>query len=189
MGSWHKSFRINDGEGRTVTWADALIIFIWLASAAFGFWRGFVKEAIALASWLAAIWLAWRLGALVAPALGDWTAAPELRIWAARLIILVVILLAGGLFAWFARAVIRHSGLSSTDRSLGAVFGIARGLLIIGLGAIGIELLGLEGDSWWRDAKLRPLSDQIAEGIRYYAELGGQFIDDQAFARSAQRVG
>ena len=53
-----------------MTWADYLIIFICLASAAFGFWRGFAKEAVALASWLAAIWLAWRFGALVEPMLG-----------------------------------------------------------------------------------------------------------------------
>jgi membrane protein required for colicin V production len=175
--------------GRAVTWADYLIIFICFASAAFGFWRGFAKEALALASWLAAIWLAWRIGSLIEPMLGEWTAAPELRIWAARAIILVVVLVAGGLIAWFARALVRHTGLSSTDRSLGALFGLARGLLIVGLGAIGIELLGLDADSWWQDAKLRPLSDQIAEGIRYYAELGGQFLDEQAFARSAEPLG
>jgi membrane protein required for colicin V production len=172
-----------------VTWADYLIIAIWLASGAFGYWRGFTKEAIALASWLAAIWLAWRLGGVFEPVLGEWTAAPELRIWAARVIILVVVLAAGGLTAWFARALIRSTGLSSTDRSLGAVFGVARGLLIVGLGAIGIELLGVDGDSWWQDARLRPLSDQIAEGIRYYAELGGDLLADQGFARSAQRLG
>jgi membrane protein required for colicin V production len=172
-----------------VSWADYLIIAIWLASAAIGYWRGFTKEAIALASWLAAIWLAWRLGSVVEPMLGEWTAAPELRIWAARVVILVVVLVAGGLIAWFARTLIRHTGLSSTDRSLGAVFGVARGLLIVGLGAIGIQLLGLEGDSWWQDAKLRPLSDQIAEGIRYYAELGGDLLADRAFARSAQSFG
>jgi membrane protein required for colicin V production len=172
-----------------VTWADLLIIAICLASGAFGFWRGFTKEAVALAAWLAAIWLAWRLGSIIAPMLGEWTAAPELRVWTARVIILVVVLAAGGVIAWFARTVIRGTGLSSTDRSLGAVFGVARGLLIVGLGAIAIELLGLAQDSWWRDAKLRPLSDQIAEGIRYYAELGGELLADQAFAGSVQRLG
>jgi membrane protein required for colicin V production len=172
-----------------VTWADYLIIFVCVASAAFGFWRGFAKEALALASWLAAIWLAWRIGGLVEPMLGEWTAAPELRIWAARAIILVIVLVAGGLVAWFVRALIRHTGLSSTDRSLGALFGFARGLLIVGLGAIGIELLGLDADSWWQDAKLRPVSNQIAEGIRYYAELGGRMLDEQAFARSAGNLG
>ena len=172
-----------------MTWADYLIIATCLASAGFGFWRGFTKEAVALVAWLAAIWLAWRLGVVVEPMLGEWTAAPELRIWAARVIILVLVLAVGGLIAWFARAVIRSSGLSSTDRALGALFGLARGVLIVGLGAIAIELLGLDGDSWWRDAKLRPLSNQIAEGIRYYAELGGELLADQAFAGSAQRLG
>jgi membrane protein required for colicin V production len=183
MDSSRKSFPPSKDAGGSVTWADYLIIFIWLASGAFGFWRGFAKEAIALTSWLAAIWLAWRFGGLVEPLLGEWTAAPELRIWAARGIILVAILVIGGLIAWFVRALIRHTGLSSTDRALGGLFGVARGLLIVGLGAIAIELLGLDQDVWWRDAKLQPLSDQIAEGIRYYAELGGRILEEQALAQ------
>jgi len=172
-----------------VTWADYLIVFVCLASGAFGFWRGFAKEALALASWLAAIWLAWRFATLVEPMLGEWTAAPELRIWAARLVILVVVLVLGGLIAWFARAVVRSTGLSSTDRALGGVFGIARGVLIVGLAAIALNLAGLDQDTWWQNARLRPLSDQVAEGIRHYAELGGRILEEQAFAQSSQLLG
>jgi membrane protein required for colicin V production len=172
-----------------VTWADYSIVFICLASAAFGFWRGFAKEALALASWLAAIWLAWRFAVFVEPMLGEWTAAPELRIWAARLIVLVVVLVIGGLIAWFARALIRSTGLSSTDRALGGLFGVARGLLIVGLVAIALQLAGLDQDAWWQDAKLRAFSNQIAEGIRYYAELGGRILEEQGLAQSSQLLG
>ena len=169
-----------------MTWADYLIVFVCLASGAFGFWRGFAKEALALASWLAAIWLAWRFGAIVEPMLGEWTAAPELRIWAARAIVLVVVLTIGGLIAWFVRALIRSTGLSSTDRALGGMFGVARGVLIVGLGAIVLDLSGLAQETWWQDAKLKPLSDQVASGIRYYAELGGKILEEQALAQSLQ---
>jgi membrane protein required for colicin V production len=119
--------------------------------------------------------------------LGEWTVAPELRIWAAGIIVFVVVLVVGGLVAWLARSLIRRTGLNSTDRALGALFGVARGLLIVGLAAIAIEFAGLAGESWWSDAKLRPFSEQVAEGIRYYAELGGQFIETQA--RSGQLFG
>jgi membrane protein required for colicin V production len=172
-----------------VTWADYLIIFICVASGAFGFWRGFAKEALALASWLAAIWLAWRFTWIVEPMLGEWTAAPELRIWAARAIIFVVVLVIGGLVAWFVRALVQHTGLSSTDRALGGAFGVARGLLIVGLGAIGLQLAGLDQDAWWQGAKLKAFSDQIAEGIRYYAELGGRILEEHELARLTQPLG
>jgi len=165
-----------------VTWVDFLIIFICIASAGFGFWRGFAKEALALASWLAAIWLAWRFTWLVEPMLGDWVATPELKVWAARAIVFIVVLALGGLLAWLVRALVRHTGLSSTDRTLGGLFGLARGVLLVGLLAIGVQLAGMDQDPWWQGAKLRAFSDRVAAGIRYYAELGSQMLEEQGLA-------
>ena len=162
-----------------MTWIDYAIIAMCVASAAFGFWRGFVKEAIAIATWLLAILLAWQAAWMVEPRLGDWTAAPELRIWVARAIIFVAILVLGGLLAWLLRAVISKTGLKSTDRSLGAIFGVVRGVLLVGLLAIVIDLAEMQSEPWWADATLRPLSEQIAEGIIYYAGLGRQYLNGQ----------
>jgi membrane protein required for colicin V production len=165
-----------------MSWVDFLIIFICLASGAFGFWRGFAKEALSLVAWLAAIWLAWRFSWVIEPLLGDWVVAPELKIWAARAIVFILVISFGGFVAWSVRALVRHSGLSGTDRTLGGLFGVARGVLIVGLIAIGLQLAGLDQDPWWREARLRPLSDRIAAGIRYYAELGSRYIEDQGLA-------
>lgn len=162
-----------------MSWADLFIVLICVASAVFGVWRGFAKEALSLVTWLAAIWLAWRFTWLIEPMLGEWVAAPELKIWAARVVIFVIVLVAGGLIAWFVRELIRHTGLSSTDRTLGGLFGLARGALIIGLVAMGVQLLGVDGDPWWQESRLRPYCDRIAEGIRYYAELGSQYLEEQ----------
>lgn len=160
-----------------MTWIDYAIIAIGVASAAFGFWRGFVKEAISLIAWLVAIMLAWQAAWMIEDRLGEWSAAPELRIWAARAIILVAVLVVGGLISWLMRALIRKTGLSSTDRSLGAFFGLARGALLVGLLAIVIDLTELESESWWADARLRSFSEQVAEGIIYYAGLGRRYLE------------
>jgi len=160
-----------------VSWIDYVVVAIGVASAAFGFWRGFVKEAIALMTWLVAIVLAWQAAWLVEDRLGEWTAAPELRVWAARAIIFIAVLIVGGLLSWLMRALIRKSGLSGTDRSLGALFGLARGVLLVGLVAIVIDLADLETESWWGEARLRPFCEQVAEGIIYYAALGRQYLD------------
>lgn len=161
-----------------MSWIDYVVLAIGVASAAFGFWRGFVKEAIALMTWLVAIVLAWQAAWLVEDRLGEWTAAPELRIWAARAIIFVAVLIVGGLLSWLMRALIRKSGLSGTDRSLGAIFGLARGVLLVGLVAIVIDLADLETETWWSEARLRPFCEQVAEGIIYYAGLGRQYLDN-----------
>jgi membrane protein required for colicin V production len=162
-----------------VSSADYAIILICLASAAFGFWRGFAKEALSLATWLVAIWLSWRFAWVIEPLLGSWTVAPELQAWIARGVILVLVLVLGGLIAWFVRELVRRTGLSGTDRLLGCLFGLGRGGLIVGLGVIALQISGLDQDGWWQRARLRPLSDRIAAGIRYYAELGNRYLREQ----------
>jgi len=165
-----------------MNWADYAIIAICVASGAFGYWRGFVKEAIALVTWLLAIFLAWQGSWMVEGHLGEWTAAPELRIWAARALIFIAVLVVGGLLAWMLRALIRSTGLSGTDRSLGALFGLGRGVLLVGLVSIVVGLFDLTTESWWVDARLRRFSDQVAEGILYYAGLGGRYLSDGSAA-------
>lgn len=162
-----------------MSWADVAIIVICLMSTAYGLWRGFAKEALSLATWLAAIFLAWQFTWLVEPFLGTWVAQPELRVWAARAVIFVVVLVAGGLVGWIVRELIRHTGLGGMDRTLGGLFGLARGALIVGLVAIGMQLTGLDRNPWWQQARLRPYSDRIAAGIRYYGSLGSTYIRDK----------
>lgn len=162
-----------------MNWVDLLALFVVAASAAFGAWRGLIKEAVSVATWLAAIWFAWRFAFVVEPMLGEWSSAPELRIWAARAITFVIVMVIGGLIAWLARSLVRHTGLSGTDRLLGGAFGVFRGILIIGLLVIGLQSSGLDQDPWWQQAWLRPYGERIAAGIRYYAELGGRYLESQ----------
>lgn len=162
-----------------MNWVDFLIIFVCVASAGFGLWRGFAKEALSVATWLAAIWLAWRFSWTVEPYLGEWLSAPELRIWAARAIVFIVVMLLGGLIAWLIRELVRHTGLSGTDRMLGGLFGLLRGVLIFGLAVIGLQFSGIDADPWWQQAQLKRFGEEVANGIRYYAELGGQYLEEQ----------
>ena len=159
-----------------MSWVDWLIIAACLGSAGFGYWRGFAQEALSVATWLAAIWLAWRFTWIVEPLLGTWVVAPELKIWAARAVIFVLVLIAGGLVAWMVRELIRRSMLGGTDRTLGSLFGLLRGVLVVGLAAVVLELTGLDQDPWWQQAALAPFSEQVAEGIRYYAALGSRYF-------------
>ncbi len=159
-----------------MSWVEWLIVVGCLGSAGFGFWRGFAQEALSVIIWLAAIWLAWRFTWVIEPLLGDWVVAPELKIWAARAVIFLLILIAGGLLAWFVRELLRHSALNGTDRLLGSLFGFVRGVIIVGLVVIGLEYAGLDQDPWWQEAKLSPFSEQVAGGIRYYAALGSRLI-------------
>ena len=75
--------------------ADYLIIAAILISAAIGAARGFLREAISLGAWVVALFVAWHFSDLVEPHLGGLLAGSAVRPWAARVIIVVLLLLLG----------------------------------------------------------------------------------------------
>jgi membrane protein required for colicin V production len=162
-----------------MTPADYVIVFLCVVSAGVGIWRGFAKEALSLLTLLAAIWLAWRFAGVVEPYLGEWAGAPEVKVWAARVVVFVSVLVIGGVIAWLTRTLIRHSGLTGADRLLGAAFGLVRGAVVVGLAVIVLEFTELDQDPWWQQAQLRPYADRVAAAVRYYAELGTRYIQEQ----------
>ena len=162
-----------------MTPADYVILFLCLASALIGVWRGFTAEALSLLTLLVSIWLAWAFAGRVEGMLGSWVgASPEVRIWAARVIVFVLALLVGGLISWLARKLIRHTGLSGLDRLFGAGFGLLRAVVLIGLAVIVMEFLGLQQEPWWQESQLKPYADRAAAAVKYYAELGNRYLQD-----------
>ena len=159
-----------------MSWVDLLIVVVCLGSAGFGYWRGFAQEALSVMTWFAAIWLAWRASWVIEPLLGNWVVAPELQVWAARAVIFLLILVMGGVVVRLVRELIRHAGLTRTDRMLGSLFGLIRGVLIVGLAVLVLEFTGLVQDPWWQEARLSPFSERVAGGIRYYAALGSSYL-------------
>jgi membrane protein required for colicin V production len=162
-----------------MTSVDYVIVFLALMSAAIGIWRGFTTEALSLITLLAAIGLAWMFAGVLAPSLGSWAASPEVRLWSARVIIFVIVLVAGGLVSWLARKLVRHTGLSGLDRTLGAAFGLLRAAVLLGLVVIVLEFTELDQESWWQQARLRPYAERAAAAVKYYAELGTRFLAEQ----------
>jgi membrane protein required for colicin V production len=157
---------------------DYVILFLCVASALVGVWRGFTKEALSMITLLAAIWLAWAFAGQIEPMLGEWAGAPEVRVWAARVIVFVAVLVLGGLISYLARKLVQHTGMSGLDRLLGGFFGLLRAAVLVGLAVIVLEFAGLDQDPWWREARLRPYAEQVAAAVKYYAELGTRYLQD-----------
>ena len=169
-----------------MTPVDYVILFLALVSALVGVWRGFTTEALSLLTLLAAVGLAWTFADTLEPRLGNWVSAVEVRLWTARVIIFVIVLVLGGLVSWLARKLIRHTGLSGLDRTLGAAFGLLRAAVLVGLAVIVMEFAEVDQEPWWQEARLRPYAEQVAEAVKYYAELGSRYLQDQPAAQSAE---
>lgn len=149
---------------------DYVLLAVVLVSAVIGLFRGIFREAMSLAVWVAALWLAGRYAAAIAPYLADFLASAALRIWAARLLLLIGVLLAGSIASWLLAQAIHNSRLGGVDRTFGIVFGLARGLLLAVLAVITLELAGFSDASWWRQSKLIPYAAPVADALREAAK-------------------
>jgi membrane protein required for colicin V production len=80
---------------------------------------------------------------------------------------------------------IKHTGLSGVDRTLGAVFGFLRAAVVLGLAVLVLQFTELDQEPWWQDARLRPYAERAADAVKYYAELGTRYLQEQPAAQSA----
>jgi len=149
-----------------LTGADVLILLVLLGSTLIGLLRGFVREAVSLAFWIVAIWAAWKLGPVVEPHLGGLLADPKVAPWIGRLVVLVLVLLIGWVIGMLLSYFTRSVGLGPLDRFIGLLFGIVRGLVLMGLMIIGGELLHMNQEDWWSRSKLVPYGETVGDWLR-----------------------
>ena len=134
---------------------DLIVIGIVALSTIFAFWRGLIRVVMSLVALIAAVLAAIQFSPAVAamlPALGD----PVTRYVAAFALIFIVVALVGALLGWVLSRAIRAIGLGFVDRLLGAVFGVARGVLIVVIAVLLAGLTTLPRQEWWQNALLAP---------------------------------
>lgn len=161
-------------------WVDYLIVGIILISTVVSVLRGFVREALSLATWIVAIWVALRYAEPLSSFLSAYIEPPSVRLGTAFAILFLIVLLLGGLLNSAVSQLVEKSGLSGTDRSLGAFFGLARGLvLVVGLVLVA-GLTPLPSDPWWDQSRLIKYFEGLAIQIRGYMppEVARSFVYD-----------
>jgi membrane protein required for colicin V production len=145
---------------------DYIILAIIVISAVMGLVRGLLREAIAVITWFLAIVLAWSFGSSLEPYLGGVLEGSPLRIWMARVIIFVFVLLLGGAIAVVLGHFVRVSMFSGMDKFLGFVFGVVRGIVIVGAFTIAVQALRMDEDASWQRSKLMPYAISVADALR-----------------------
>lgn len=136
-----------------MNWVDGVLLGTLLLSALVGAWRGLVFEAISLVSWVLALLAARLFGEWVALQLPWPDLPPAVRLGLGFVIVLLVVRLVLKLLALGLRALVQASVLSGADRLLGAVFGLLRGGLLLGLLAFGLMLTPLREQPAWQASR------------------------------------
>lgn len=133
-------------------WVDYFILGVILLSGLLSLWRGFVKEALSLITWIAAPVIAIFFYEDFAPWFERWVSVPSARLALAFGILLVLVLILGGLVNYLVGQLVSKTGLTGTDRALGIVFGIARGVMVVGVLVLLAGLTQVPQDPWWQES-------------------------------------
>jgi membrane protein required for colicin V production len=137
-------------------WVDYAIIAILVVSAGISVLRGFLREAISLLGWVLAFWLALTFGDDVSGLFARYVSQPSIRHALAFFTIIVATLVITAIVMYFVRLVIDKTEITGTDRALGIVFGIARGIVIVAILVLFAGLTALPKDPWWRESTFIP---------------------------------
>ncbi|MCY3816189.1 MAG: CvpA family protein [Gammaproteobacteria bacterium] len=178
-----------------MTLFDWIVLVIFLSAAWLGMKRGFLSAALSLATWVAGVFLAFAFGDIVvATLLSGWPAkievwlannplagaifrgpsvAESVALWAARLGVLVVVLVIGSTLAGLVSRAVENSVLASANRALGVLLGAAKGWLIAG----GLLLLCIHvgPETWVQGSMSLPFLEPVSDALSLLLKaLGGR---------------
>jgi membrane protein required for colicin V production len=137
---------------------DLGIVGIIAVSALISLIRGFVKEAMSLVIWVIAFAVAMNFKEPLAEHLVSFIGLASIRQLVAWGGLFVGTLLLGSMVNFLLGKLVSSTGLSGTDRTLGLVFGVFRGLLIVlALVIILPQAVPVDQDPWWMESSLIPI--------------------------------
>ncbi len=159
-----------------MNWVDLLFILILVLSSAFGALRGMFKEVLSVCTWVAAYVIAqsfWpALDHLLIPIMSEVASIRAPLAWG---VLFVSTILVGSLVQRIVLELVRVTGLSGSDRALGAVFGLLRGVMIVVLLLTFVPLLlDVSQDTWWHESQLIPVFSALNNSVML---LLNTFID------------
>lgn len=147
-----------------MTWVDAAAISIIILSAIFSLVRGFVREMLGVAAWIGAAFAALKGYQLVLPYVSSVVSSHNLQTPISIGVVFLVILIILSIISAWLGGMVRESALSGLDRSLGLVFGVVRGVVILCLAYIGMSMFVAQSE--WPtpvvNARILPLAYQGA---------------------------
>ena len=147
-----------------MNWADIFILTVLGVSALLSLLRGLVKEVLSLVGWVVACWLAFRYSGPAGVFLaGTFGVPPSVRTAIGFVALLVGVLLVFGVVNFLIGKLISGTGLGATDKMLGMLFGIGRGLAIITVLVMFAGLTPLPRDPWWHQSNFLPRLVPVAK--------------------------
>lgn len=159
-----------------MSWLDYAVLGVFAVSLALGAWRGLVREVVSILGWVIAFLAANLFAGPLGPSMPQAIPTPELRVAAAFVAVFIGALIVTSLAGLLLSKIVKGVGLGGLDRLLGAVFGAARGLLIVLAAALLAGLTSAPRQEFWRDSASGPL---LAQGVNAIKPLLPQTLSER----------
>jgi len=149
-----------------ITLLDGILVGFTLVSAMLAMVRGLSREVLSIASWAAAAAAAFFLYPLVLPHVQPYIDNKQIAIVAAAGIVFVIALIIVTIITMKIADWIIDSRIGALDRTLGFVYGAARGILVVAVALLFFNwLVGTNPPAWIAGAKSRPLLESIGASL------------------------
>jgi membrane protein required for colicin V production len=146
---------------------DLIIIAVLALSVLVGLWRGLISEVLALATWIAAFWVAWTYGPDVSAHFEHSIQTPLLRLLVGYGLCFIGVLILGALVRFAIHTLVDSTGLGGTDRLLGMIFGFVRGLLLVALLVFLVDQSPFAREPMWQQSTLLPQFNNLAAWLEH----------------------
>lgn len=147
---------------------DWVALIIGVVSALIGLKRGFTREVLSLATWILAIVVAMTFSDRLALLLAQWIHTESWRLATAFGILFIVTLIVGAMLNHVLSEFVRMLGLGGLDRTLGVLFGLLRGAVVLVLVLVLARVLAL--DESWSDGVVAPLAEPMVQALGDWAQ-------------------
>jgi len=163
---------------------DIIIVGLIAFSILISLWRGFVSEALSLAGWVLAFWVASNFYPYLSGYLTQVNSiylqnSEYLRNGVAATALFVIVLIICGVINALLNKIISTTGiLSTTDRILGGAFGALRGILIVSVALFFLDTFtSLSQNELWKESQLIPHFDFIVQWFFEQLQANSSFLN------------
>ncbi len=150
-----------------ITLLDGIVLGVALFSAVLAMVRGFSREVLSVASWAGSAYAAYKLYPFVLPYAQQYTSSKTVALaGSAGVVFLVALILLSYITMKIADFII-DSRIGALDRTLGFLFGAARGVLIVVVAMMFFNWLvePTKRPDWINNAKSKPLIDNLGNKL------------------------
>jgi membrane protein required for colicin V production len=150
-----------------ITILDGILIFIMLVSALLAMIRGFTREVFSIASWVAAALVTYLYWEDVLPFVKEYIADKNLSLGATVAGLFFITLIVVSLITMRISDLILDSRAGPLDRTLGFIFGAARGLVLVVIAVLFLNFFIAPDRQpvWIAEAKSKPWLDSIGADL------------------------